>query len=42
MEWAAAFFDPVLEQCERGVYLIGLVRIVWNVSANVCLMLCDK
>ena len=27
MEWAAAFFDPVLEQCERGVYLIGLVGI---------------
>lgn len=26
MEWAAAFFDPVLEQCERGVYLIGLVK----------------
>lgn len=25
MEWAAAFFDPVLEQCERSVYLIGLL-----------------
>ena len=34
MEWAAAFFDPVLEQCERGVYLIGLVSIVLNVSAK--------
>ena len=27
MEWAAAFFDPVMEQCERGVYLVGLVNL---------------
>ena len=25
MEWSAAFFEPVFELCERGVWFVGLV-----------------
>ena len=25
MEWSTAFFEPVFELCERGVWFVGLV-----------------
>ena len=27
LEFTAAFFEPVFEKCERGVYFIGLVSV---------------
>lgn len=27
VEWTGAFFEPILEKCEKSVYFVGLVRM---------------
>lgn len=39
-EWMAAFCDPLFDFCERGVWIIGMVRIILLLLLIIIYILC--